>query len=292
LPVKRCELPAFEVIEMTPACALPNSAELAPVVTVASSNEPVLTEISLPPRTAVPRLHAVDVGHVLIGTAAADREPAAGRIGRDARLQRQHVADPVHREVGGEVAVDALLRGDFVSRHQRLDRHDVDRLEDHGRGFHRDVLRDGLTREDPHAGHIDRPVSDEGRMDRHRARRHVVHEVVTLGVRQGAERRSCERDLRVVDGRAVLVANPALDLTSRLGLEHSCPETQRDCHERAKARHASEGADTALLHGNVLQRRETTGTASLERRSTRLPRGYGTLPTGCDCAESDCIMKE
>ena len=43
---------------------------------------------------------------------------------------------------------------------------------------------------------------------------------------------------------------------------------QRDCRVRDDSRNACEGADTAMLHGYVLQRREPARTTDLERRAT------------------------
>ena len=76
------------------------------------------------------------------------------------------------------------------------------------------------------------------------------------------------------DGCAGLVPHPAFDLTSRaLGQERAGSQSQRDCRERDESRNACEGADTAMLHGYVLQRREPASTTDRERERARLPLG-------------------
>ena len=98
---------------------------------------------------------------------------------------------------------------------------------------------------------------------------------------------------------AILVAHPAFDLTSRLGQERTRSQHRRDCRERETSRNASEGADTALLHEVVLQRREPAGSRTACRwdrlsrrgdawrhvselemsRTRRGPRALGIRPT-------------
>ena len=115
-------------------------------------------------------------------------------------------------------------------------------------------------------------VADERGPDGNGARRDVVDEVVALGVREGVERRPHDEHLGVGDGGAGLIAHPAFDLTGRaLGQERARSQGQPDCREREYSRSACEGADTALLHGYVLQRREPAGTAIWSGEGTLLP---------------------
>ena len=123
---------------MMPDLAFPNSAELDPVVTDASSNALVPMR-QLGARgadegiAAVAGLggHAVDVGRVLVLTAAANREPAVGILDH-ARLELEHLVEVVHRQRFGEGAVHPLLGGDLVAGDQRLGlTHDGDLLDLH-----------------------------------------------------------------------------------------------------------------------------------------------------------------
>ena len=70
---------------------------------------------------AVARLDrdAVDVGGGFVVAAAADRKVPVVVRG-DARLELEDLVDPVDRQRVGELAVDPLLGGDLVARHQRL----------------------------------------------------------------------------------------------------------------------------------------------------------------------------
>ncbi len=186
-----------------------------------------------------------------------------GRRGHDAGLQLQHAVQPVDREIVGELAVDPLLRGDLVARHQRLSLLDHGDLLDLDRGLLQlDVDRDGLAGEHLHAVHLGRLVPDESGPNTVGPGRHVVDEVVPLRIGKRVKRAPYDKDLRVGDGCARLVADPAFDLTSRpLGQKRSRSEPQYDCREREVSRCACEGADTALLHGYVLQRRGPASTA-------------------------------
>ena len=85
----------------------------------------------------------------------------------------------------------------------------------------------------------------------------VVDEVVPVGVGHGAERGAYDSYLRVRDRRARLVAHPAFEFTSRLGVERGRAHDQGDCRQRDAPRCAGEGAHTTLLHGHVLQRCDT-----------------------------------
>ncbi len=218
-------------------------------------------------RAAVARTgwHAIDIRGSLVGPAAADGDGVARSGGNHARLQRQHLADVVHRQGVGELTADALPGRDLVPGNQgRLARHhDVLDLD---RGLReREIDGRGLAGQHPDAVRTHGAIADEGRAHRVRASGHVVHEIVALGIREGAERLPHDCDLGIRDGRARLIPNPALDFTSRLGRQRRNAKAERDCRERASARNASEGSYTALLHGNVLQRREPAGTANLER---------------------------
>ena len=218
--------------------------------------------------------HAVDVGDRFVGAAAADRERVAVGAGRhDARLEGQHAVQSVDRQIAGELAVDPLLRGHLVSRHQRLGLGDDGDLLDLDRGLLQlDVDRDGLAGEHLHAVDLGRLVADERGPDAVGAGRYVVDEVVALRIRERVERGAHDEHLRVGDGRARLVTHPAFDLTSRaLGEERTGSQAQSDCREREAPRGACEGAYTALLHGYVLQRRGPAITASLEREAYTPP---------------------
>ena len=151
----------------------------------------------------------------------------------------------------------------------------------------------GLAGQHLHAFHLGRLVPDEGGADRDRAGGNVVDEVVALGVGEGVERRPHDVHLGVGDGRARLVAHPAFDLTSRaLGEERARSQTQRDCRVRDDSRNACEGADTAMLHGYVLQRREPAVRPTVERRARTPPLG-SVAYSECDCCGSyTCIRRE
>ena len=145
------------------------------MVTDASSSALVPTVISVPERADVVAApvagrhrHAVNVGHGFVGAAAADREvPVLLRgAGHDARLEGQHVVEPVDRQIAGELAVDPLLGGHLVSRHQRLGLGDDGDLLDLDRGLLQlDVDRAGLAGEHLDAVHLGRLVADEGGPD-------------------------------------------------------------------------------------------------------------------------------
>ena len=226
---------------------------------------------------AVARLHrhAVDVGGVLVGAAAADREQPAGPAGHHARLQRQDLVETVDREVLHHLAVEPLPGGHLVARHQRLGlADDRDLLDLDRRLLQLDVDGVGLAGQHLHAFDLGGLVADEGRAHRDRAGGHVVDEVVTLGIRERVERGPHDVHLGVRDRRAGLIAYPAFDLTSRaLGEERSGSQAQRDCRVRESSRNACEGADTAMLHGYVLQRREPASTTDAERGARTLPLG-------------------
>ena len=112
---------------------------------------------------------------------------------------------------------------------------------------------------------------------------YVVDEVVALRIRECIERGAHKEHLRIGNGGACLIAHPAFDLTSRaLGEERTGSHSQYDCREREAPRGACEGADTALLHGYVLQRRGPASTASLEREATHAS-PFGHRPkSGCN----------
>ena len=65
---------------MMPDCALPNSAELAPVVTEASSNELVAMPIELPPPLPMPRLPGVTGTPSTYVAASSSRPPRIDRV--------------------------------------------------------------------------------------------------------------------------------------------------------------------------------------------------------------------
>ncbi len=150
------EPPVLVTIEMMPDLALPNSADEDPVVTEASSNALVPTLISScrgagGSVAAVSGLHrhAVDVGGRFTVAAAADRKAAVVVRGH-ARLELQHLVDAVDRQLVGELAVDPLLGGHLVPRHQRLglgDDRDLLNLDRRLLQLH--VHRDGLVRRGP-----------------------------------------------------------------------------------------------------------------------------------------------
>ena len=115
--------PVLVWTEMTPDCALPNSAEEEPVVTDASSSALVPRLISVPAEpdvVAAPvaggHRNAVDVGDGFVGAATADRERVVGGARHDTRLEGQHVVKSVDRQIAGKLTVDPLLGGHLVSR--------------------------------------------------------------------------------------------------------------------------------------------------------------------------------
>ena len=166
--------------------------------------------------------------------------------------------DPVGRQLLGVVAVDVLLGGHRVPRHQRVRRRrHVDFADIHRLLLQREILGDRLTRQNPQAGHADRLVSDELGDEVDRPRRNVVNEVVPTGIGHGAEGGAFDSYLRTGNRRARLIPYPSFEFTSRLGVERGRAHEQGDCRERDPPRCASEGADTAFFHGDVLRWRDT-----------------------------------
>ena len=104
--------------------------------------------------------HAVNVGHGLVGPAAADRDGPGAVAGYYARLQGQHILDPVDRKLLHVVALQGLLRGHLVAGHQRvLGSDDGDFRDFNGGLLEGEVLGDRLTGRYAKAGHPDGLVS-------------------------------------------------------------------------------------------------------------------------------------
>ena len=277
-----------------PDWAPPKAADEAPVVTEASSKPFVPMETDwlraggLEPGAALtgPDRHAVDVHGVLVAAAAADGQGVTAGARHDARLEGQDVGDAVHRELVGVGTFHALLGGDRVAGHQLvLCRHDRDFVHLHRRGLEGHVRRDRLARQDADVGDPRRLVADEGGLERDEAGRHVVDEVVAVGVGLRPELRADDDDLRVRDGRALLVAHLAFELTSRgLGEKRRRARHQDDCRQRDGPRRTGEGAHTTLLHGHILQRCEPSVANESNDGKHALPSLRRTRRVGeCDC---------
>jgi hypothetical protein len=209
-------------------------------------------------------------------------------VWHDARLEGQDVRDAVHRKLVGVAAVDPLLRGHLVARHQRsLRGDDRDVLHLERRGLEGHIDRDRLAALHADVRHLGGLVPDERGPDVHRASGHVVHKVVAVGVRLRPEAGADDDHLGIGNWRALLVAHSAFDLTSRrLRQERARSRRQRDCRERERPRHASEGAHTALLHGNILQRCEQMRTAQPNDRMHARPSWRPRRRAGeCDCGD-------
>jgi hypothetical protein len=172
-------------------------------------------------------------------------------------------------------------RGDqFVLGRDYRDFSDLDR-----RRLERHVRRDGLAGGDADVGHAGLLVPDERHLEADRTGRDKVDEVVAVSVGLRAELGVDDDDLRIRDGRALLVAHLAFELTSRgLGGERRGSHDQGDCRQRDGSRHAGEGAHTTLLHGHVLQRCEPSVACESYNEKHALPSLRRTRRVGeCDC---------
>ena len=108
--------------------------------------------------------HAVDVGHRLVGPAAADRDgPAPLALATTPGCKRQDVLDPVDRQLVDVVALEGLLRGHLVAGHQRVLGADNGDFSDFDGGLlEGEVLRDRSGRREP-GGRTPRPACSRRR---------------------------------------------------------------------------------------------------------------------------------
>ena len=156
---------------------------------------------------------AVDVDVRLARPTATDGN-ARGRSRLDhTRLEHEHLARVVDRQLGDEVTGDRRARRHLVARHDRVRRRlDSDGPDRDGRRRELDVHRQRKAALHAHTRHFSGRVADELGPQGVAADRNVVDEVVPLVVRQRAERRADDGDLSARDRSAFFVRHRALDL--------------------------------------------------------------------------------
>src|SRR5690606_3915164 len=191
--------------------------------------------------------HAVHEHRLLARAAAADRATVV-RLD-DARLENDDAGRVVERQL-----VDLLTRHDrarrhLVARHERVAlTFDGDRLQLHRRLLQREVDRLRLAREHALLRHYHCTVADALRAHVVDAGRHFVDEVVAVVVRDVAEGRSLDRDLRRGDGLARLIHHATLDLSGRrLGMSGLCPGSGED---QCPGKHDGKPVNRSTQHGS------------------------------------------